>query len=267
VAETESGQVVGFGEYKHIFFSFHPLRYALGIEVDPLWQRQGIGGVLYDRVMSELRGAGARVTSPLVPWSSESGIRFVEKRGFVEENRSIESRLDLARFDRGIFAEAARRLEGEGMIVTSFARELQSDPLAGQKLKDLEDSGASDVPHAITDYPMGYEDYKVVILENPLIDWDGSYVAKDGDIYVGSSSVFESGIGGVVDQGFTVVRPGYRGRGIAETVKLRTALHATEKGVRQIRTYNDADNAPMLAINRKMGFVKKAEWIVFEKEI
>lgn len=267
IAEVGSGQVVGFGEYKHIFFSFHPQRFALGIDVDSQWQRQGIGGMLYDRVMHELTAEGAKVTSPLVPWSSDTGIRFVKKRGFVEKSRSIESRLDLETFDQERFAKLIKKLEEGGITTASLADEMKSDSSAGRKLKDLEDSGAADVPHAITGHPMDYHDYEVVILSNPVMIWDGSFVARDGDMYVGSSSVMESGVKMTVDQGFTVVRPGYRGRGIAQAVKLRTALYARDKGAGYIRTYNDSENSPMLAVNRKMGFVKQAEWIVFEKEI
>jgi GNAT superfamily N-acetyltransferase len=91
------------------------------------------------------------------------------------------------------------------------------------------------------------------------------FVAKEGDLYVGSSSLLESGVAGVIDQGFTVVRPDYRGRGIAQAVKVHTAMYAKSRGMRFIRTFNDSDNSPMLAVNRKIGFVKKAEWITFEK--
>jgi GNAT superfamily N-acetyltransferase len=267
VAENESGHVVGFGEYEHLFFSFHPQRFALGIEVHPQWQRQGIGGMLYDRVVHELAKAGAKVASPSIPSTSASGIEFVRKRGFVEKSRTVESRLDLGMFDPTSFAKVVERLEGEGITIADFSSELRDDPSAGKKLKDVEDDGAVDVPHAVTDNLMDYHDYEIIILNSPIMIWEGSFVAKEGGVYVGSSSLFESGIEGVIDQGFTVVRRGYRGRGIAQAVKLRTALFAKKKGMRYIRTYNDSENAPMLAVNRKMGFAKQAEWIVFEKEL
>ncbi len=224
-------------------------------------------GCCTDRVMGELRDVGAKVSSPLIPWSSDAGIRFVKKRGFVEKSRSVESRLDLGSFDPQRFGRTVEQLEIEGIEFSSFAEEKEKDASAGRKLKDLEDSGAVDVPHAIADRPMDLGDYQIVILDNPLMNWEGSFVAKDGDKYVGSSSVFESGIDGMVDQGFTVVRPGYRGQGIAQAVKLKTVIHAKNGGARFIRTYNDADNAPMLAVNRKMGFVRQAEWIAFEKNL
>jgi RimJ/RimL family protein N-acetyltransferase len=36
--------------------------------------------------------------------------------------------------------------------------------------------------------------------------------------------------------------------------KAESARRAAELGIRRIRTHNDLDNAPMLAVNRKLGF-------------
>jgi hypothetical protein len=37
-------------------------------------------------------------------------------------------------------------------------------------------------------------------------------------------------------------------------LKLQTILLAKQKGIRYVRTDNDSKNAPMLAINRKLGY-------------
>jgi hypothetical protein len=37
-------------------------------------------------------------------------------------------------------------------------------------------------------------------------------------------------------------------------LKLQTILLAKKEGLRFIRTHNDSNNAPMLAINRKLGY-------------
>ena len=36
---------------------------------------------------------------------------------------------------------------------------------------------------------MSYHDYNIIILKSPLMLWEGSFVAKKDDLYVGSSSV------------------------------------------------------------------------------
>jgi GNAT superfamily N-acetyltransferase len=50
-----------------------------------------------------------------------------------------------------------------------------------------------------------------------------------------------------------VDRP-YRGRGLALALKLRTIRLARRYGAAYIRTHNDSENAPMLALNRKLGY-------------
>jgi ribosomal protein S18 acetylase RimI-like enzyme len=267
VAEITSGKIVGFGEYKHLFFKYHPRKFALNIEVMPQWRKRGIGGMLYDRIHEELAGAGGENMWPLVLSTQEPAIRFLRKRGFVEKRKMIESKLDLESFESTEYVRLTKKLEGEGIVISSLSSELQRDPQAAKKLKDLEDSGAADVPGSVADSPMSFHDYEVVILNNPIMVWDGSFVAKEEEVYVGESSLLESGVGGVIDQGFTVVRPGYRGRGIAQAVKLQTVTYARNKGAKYVRTHNDSENHPMLAVNKKMGFVKQAEWITFEKEL
>ena len=267
VAETQSGEVVGFGEYKHLFFQFHPKKFAIDIEVSPKWQGKGIGEALYGRLVDELAKIEAETAWPLVLSTQETSSKFLRKRGFVEKRRMFESRLDLKRFDAARFARIARELEDEGVTMSDLSSEFQRDTEAGKRLKELEDSGAGDVPGAVVDLPMSFNDYEIVILKSPIMLWEGSFVAKEGDAYVGESSLLESGIDGLIDQGFTVVRPSYRGRNVAQAVKLETARYARAKGARYIRTHNDSENHPMLAVNRKMGFVKTAEWITFEKEL
>ncbi|MBI3975568.1 MAG: hypothetical protein HY334_04170 [Armatimonadetes bacterium] len=68
-------------------------------------------------------------------------------------------------------------------------------------------------------------------------------------------------------QGITGTRRAYRNRGLALALKLRTVAFARARGVREIRTWNDTLNAPMLHINVKMGFVRQPAWISFEQRL
>ena len=53
---------------------------------------------------------------------------------------------------------------------------------------------------------------------------------------------------------FTGTGREYRGRGLALAVKLASTRWAREHGITQIVTTNDETNAPMLAINRRLGY-------------
>ena len=46
----------------------------------------------------------------------------------------------------------------------------------------------------------------------------------------------------------------HRGRGLATLAKLASTRAARDAGVERITTENDVENAPMLAINRRLGF-------------
>lgn len=267
VAETETGEVVGVGEFNHLWFSYHPRRFALSLEVHPNWQRRGVGGMLYEYLLSELRNADAEVMWPLVLSDSKSSVTFLTKRGFVEKRRMFESRLDLTSFNPEVARAKAERLETEGIVISDLAAEMDEDPDAGKKLFDLEQSAGGDVPSLVEFSPMDYRDYEIIILKSPILVWEGSFVAKEGDRFVGSSSLDLAERDDLLGQGFTAVRPGYRGRGIAQAVKVKVAEYCKMRGVKYLRTHNDSDNLPMLAVNWKLGFVKRNEWIAFEKKV
>ena len=267
VAETETGEVVGVGGFNHLWFSYHPRRFAVSLEVHPNWQRRGVGGMLYEHLLSELRNVGAEAIWPLVLSDCKPATTFLTERWFVEKRRLFESRLDLTSFEPEVASAKAERLKAEGIVLSDLASEMDEDPDAGRKLFDLEQSASGDVPSLVEFSPMDYHDYEIVILKSPIFVWEGSFVAKEGDRFVGSSSVQLAGKDDLLDQGFTAVRPGYRGRGIAQTVKVKVAEHRRMRGVRCLRTYNDSDNMSMLAVNRKIGFVKQNEWIASEKMI
>jgi mycothiol synthase len=55
--------------------------------------------------------------------------------------------------------------------------------------------------------------------------------------------------------GFTSVRPEFRGRGIATALKVRAIEMARARGMTRIQTENHQDNAAMLTVNRRLGFV------------
>jgi RimJ/RimL family protein N-acetyltransferase len=63
---------------------------------------------------------------------------------------------------------------------------------------------------------------------------------------------------------FTGTQRAYRGRGLGLAVKLASIAWAREHGITQIATRNDETNAPMLAINRRLGYRpsgRRVEWL------
>ena len=61
-------------------------------------------------------------------------------------------------------------------------------------------------------------------------------------------------------------KPQYRHQGIGLAMKIRAIAYAQSSGYVLIKAENDAKNKPMLAMNEKIGYVRKPALITFEKQ-
>lgn len=268
VAEDGTGSLVGGGVVNHMPEQFAADRYAMELMVPPAERRRGVGGALYDALLAELRARGAAALRVSVKESMPEGLAFATARGFTEVQRDWESRLDIAAFDPAPFADAAARAAGHGIGMTTLAAERERDPDALRKAYELHLVVNRDVPEVdpVTDVP--FEHFLGHEVEGPGALPDGYLLAKAGDRYVAESSLFATEEHPeILYQGLTGVIPEYRGRGIAMALKLLTVAYARAHGRREIRTWNNTRNLPMLRINEAMGFVKQPVWIELRKEL
>jgi RimJ/RimL family protein N-acetyltransferase len=112
-----------------------------------------------------------------------------------------------------------------------------------------------------SDYPvdaMDYDEWLQRTYEHPSIDRDGSRVVCAGDRLVAWALIGTDGEGRAVNS-FTGTHPDFRGRALARLAKLAVAAWARDRGIHVIFTGNDEANAPMLAINDRMGYRPVAE--------
>ncbi|HEX4743452.1 MAG TPA: GNAT family N-acetyltransferase [Candidatus Limnocylindria bacterium] len=265
----EGGRIVGAADLNHQQWEFQADKYHLGVMVDPDARRRGIGTALYE---DQLRVARERKAIQLITGVKESmtdGLEFALHRDFKEAKRDWESRLDVTSFDASAFAEAPRRVAAEGITITTLAQELARDRESIHAVYELDCDCVRDVPSTDPVTTLPFETWRKEVLESPNSTPDAFYIAVDrSGRYLGLSNLWRSlEDPSFIWQGLTGVRREARGKGIAMALKLRTVEYAREHGIREIKTWNDQKNRPMLRINEAMGFVKQPAWIELRKDL
>jgi GNAT superfamily N-acetyltransferase len=175
----------------------------------------------------------------------------------VVERHLFESTLDLASFDENRFAGAIERASaaGGGLHFFSLA-DLGDTDSARRKLWEINTRAVEDIPGYIGEV----RPFDIFVQQVCNASWyrpSGQILAADGhERVVGMSAVghFTNDGGAYMYNLMTGVLPEYRGRGIALALKLHTIACARRSGALYLRTNNDSENAPMLAINEKLGY-------------
>ena len=267
-AFLENKTLVGFGDVAHVTDMFHPRKFWINIFVDPPVQGRGIGSAIYERLNDELKklnaiGAWAGSTEKL-PWLTE----FYQRRGFEEKMIAWESRLDVLTMDLEEFQDYPEKMAQQGITITNLAEERRNGPDSLKSLHELVQLISADMPSPAPFTPISYEQWKAFELRNPSLLPEAYMIAKDGPRFVGLSTVWH------LDreprsliQGNTGVRREYRGRGIAVTLKLKVIDFARRNGYVKLKTWNASNNAPILAVNTKLGFKREVGWITLEKNL
>jgi GNAT superfamily N-acetyltransferase len=266
MAQIPSGDVVGIAYYSQNPGTYHPQRFHWEVMVLPNWEQQGIGSALYEAISAIIAPYDPLWLRAEVREDKPKALRFVEKRGYIEDQRDQESKLRLSTFDPEAFADDVRRVMKNGITITSFAELKQNDPEFFTKLFEVGWALAQDVPspeeHTCPPFDVWMKRW-----DNPNFLWEGSYVARDGNRYVGMSTIRASQSNDDLDTGLTGVVRDYRKRGIASALKVSVLTYAKKRGSECVRTWNEVGNAGMLGINFRLGFVRQPVWISFMKTL
>ena len=260
VAERETGAVVAHLQVKDRTIpspSRHTDRCDMILTVAPAHRRKGIGSALY----AEARNFTLQRGLPFLyasAFADSPGVPFLERCGFTELERFFPSQLDVTAFDPESFADAVRRVEAVGVRLLTYA-EVMDTPENRRRVYELHQAAETDQPfRAVGPYVC-----------EPYDQWSASFASWDKTALFLAESPTGEWIGLVSDVSwnFTGVRPEWRGRGIATALKVVMIAEAKRRGITEMPTENHEDNAAMLAINRKLGFVFGTPEIAFVKQV
>ncbi|MBZ0282827.1 MAG: GNAT family N-acetyltransferase [Anaerolineae bacterium] len=226
--------------------------FMLWVVVDPQARGQGIGTQVYDEAYHFALDCGAvKITSDVLD-SDVNSLHFAEKRGFKIDHHTFESMLDLHTFNPDKFAATTAHSESQGIHIFSLEEAGFNDDNL-YKLWYVNQQTVLDEPGVIAGFP-NFDEFKTIINGGAWFRPDGQILAADGDTYVGLSAVGYYKESNSAYNMMTGIMPSHRGKGIAQALKLRSIQAAKNWGADFIRTNNDSHNAPMLAINRKLGY-------------
>jgi hypothetical protein len=92
-------------------------------------------------------------------------------------------------------------------------------------------------------------------------------VILDGERPVAITYLVVDPLGGRATTAFTGTARSHRGRGLARLVKLASIAWAAEHRIERMLTGNDSTDAPMLAVNSRLGYAPVSEHYSYAKEL
>lgn len=227
--------------------------FYIWMRVDPTLRNRGIGSALWEAALDYLHVQGAIRIACAVLDSDPVSLSFAEHRGFTIDRQHFYSTLDLTSFDETPYLPGIASLEADGVRFCSLA-EFPDTPETRNKFYELNYAVVLDIPGENWDYTAYPQFFNDRILGAAWFRREGQLLAVDGDNWVGFASVSLSpGTQSAYNATTGVIRA-YRGRKIAQALKIMAARYARQHGALTIRTDNDSLNTPILAINRKMGY-------------
>jgi RimJ/RimL family protein N-acetyltransferase len=240
-------------------------------EVEVWLDKAALDGGLLDEMWSWIGDRaveqGSRTLLAYCAEDEPEMLRSLAALGYARERIEKVWELDLGKHGPRLVEEAANArdaMDREGVKLTTVAE--WNDPDKFQKLHHLNERTIQDVPHSLPIVPESFEDF-MKRFKSPDRRLDRWWIAVDGDRAVAMSYLKFPPVRGTVWTGYTCTDRDYRGRGIARAVKLQSLAQAVELGAGVVQTDNDSENAPMLHINERLGYVRRPGWVEHHKRV
>jgi mycothiol synthase len=211
------------------------------VRVAPDARGRGVGSALLDVARDHARRLDRTIMWGRVAVGDDASLGFVGRRGFAQVDREVELVRELAR-DEGDVPEGIVEL-GEPHRAGAYAVAVECTP-------DMPTAGPAEAPP--------YDDWLANQLGGPI-----AFVAIDGDRVVGYATLQAlPATPHRLEHGLTAVLRSHRGRGLAQKLKRAQIAWAARHGYRELVTYTSELNAPMRAVNVKLGYDERPVAVV-----
>jgi GNAT superfamily N-acetyltransferase len=181
------------------------------------------------------------------------GVDFLAHRWFEVMERSKMVGLDL----RGLAPPDARPPAGIELTTLADRPDLELG------LHEVALEAYADIPSADEPVDAGpLDEFLARDVRRTGIPADGLAIALDvagGEVAGWASLLFLPGSATVAWHDMTAVRRAWRGRGVATALKRATIAWAIAHGLEALETGNDEGNAPMRAVNARLGYVPRPD--------
>ncbi len=256
VGENDIGEVAGI-------MSLSPTGFVW-VAVCESDRQQGIGRALMNEALAlGIERAAAELTSR-VSDTDAAGLAFCAAFDFQPYLHMVNLDLDLQAWDESEFVALLERATATGLAFKTYA-ECGDSAAHRERLYTLNKTLSATIPR---DQPQPFIDFERYVNDRLLPDTfphEGIFLAVDGDDWIGMSQVSLPARDAFSQM--TGVLPAYRGRGIGQALKLLSIRFAKQNGQRSLKTFNDATNAPMIAVNEKLGFRQRGRFYQVRRKL
>lgn len=243
---AEHERVLGYVSWREAWWTGRPDVSALELRVERARWGEGIGSRLFSAALEALTAQGAARLLAWIRSDLPQARRFAVRHRFTDTGQVIEEcRLFLpdARVEGAPAVQA--RLAGQGIRLASLAEIAPDEPFLRALQQLWGGDGGADEP--------AFETWRAQVLEGAGASAQTHWVALEGSRPVGTTLLKllapES-----AENDYTAVLPSHRGRGLAFALKLHAIAWGRDHGLRWYYTSSLLENAPMIAVNRKLGY-------------
>lgn len=239
----EDGEVIGTAYAGIAYDSTEPGQSYVTPHVHPDRRGRGAGSLMLRAAEEHLAAEGATAVYAWAMDTPESRT-FAEKRGYRPTRSAHFQRLDLANGPLPQLQELPAGVE------LRTAADFLDDP---RPVFEADAEATSDEPGDISVDFSDYEDWVNHTWNQPLLDRGLSTVVMVDGRVAAFTAAQTDGLTRYAS-GMTGTLRAFRGRGFAKLAKTDSLHRARAAGYTEAFTSNDADNGPMLAVNKWFGY-------------